>query len=221
VNRSTRDLAADIEQIATFAGTNLASTVANLESNFAQLTKQEVLQQLTAFSINDELVEAARSVKRAAGQINVVIHALGILTCLPLILGEGEIVEALSLGAGSTENQRFDLETNRRVAEFTFIDWRGNDNTRLQKIFKDFYRLAEFKTDKAKELWLTESAHALKYLKSDTSIRSATHKHRNVWDSLRERYPSLETVNDYYRLHSEDVALREFTATVWNPLPRD
>jgi hypothetical protein len=81
------------------------------------------------------LFEAARSIKRAAAQIDVVLHALGIIVLLPAILEDDEVVESLSLGAGNSEAQRFDLETSHRVAEFTFIEWKGNDNTRLQKIF--------------------------------------------------------------------------------------
>jgi len=81
---------------------------------------------------------------------------------LPDILEEDEIVTSLSPGAGSSETKRFDLETSHRVAEFTFIEWTGNDNTRWQKMFKDFYRLAEFDTNQSKELWLTDDAYVLK-----------------------------------------------------------
>ena len=103
-------------------------------------------------------------------------------------------MESLSLGAGSSETKRFDLETNRRIAEFTFIEWTGNDNTRLQKIFKDFYRLAEFETKKRKELWVTDDAYVLKYLRSGSSIRSATHKHRDVWENFQKQYPDAKAV---------------------------
>jgi len=54
---------------------------------------------------------AAALMKRVAGQINVVIHALGILLCLPHILEADEVVEYVSLGAGNT-GRAFDLETN-------------------------------------------------------------------------------------------------------------
>jgi len=58
---------------------------------------------------------AAGLIKQLAGQINVVIHALGILLCLPHILRPGEVIEYVSLGAGNT-GRAFDLETNLRVA---------------------------------------------------------------------------------------------------------
>jgi hypothetical protein len=114
------------------------------------------------------------------------------------------------LGAGTSELRRFDLETTARVAEFTFIDWRGNDNTRLQKVFKDFYRLAEFKTDKRKELWLTEDSFVLKYFRSNSSVRSATHKQRDVWEDFTTKYPSLNRVSEYYRIHATTVSLKVY-----------
>ena len=52
-----------------------------------------------------------------AGQVNVVIHALGILISLPYLLEDDEEIQSLSLGAGNT-GRRYDLETDRRVAEF-------------------------------------------------------------------------------------------------------
>jgi hypothetical protein len=199
-----------VEQVAKFSGTSLAAKISELEFKFSGVEKSQFADQLRAISVNPNLLEAARAVKRAAAQIDVVMHALGILLLLPSILDDGEVVESLSLGAGSTDTKRFDLETDRRVAEFTFIDWRGNDSTRLQKIFKDFYRIAEFNTSKAKELWLTDDSYVLKYLRGGASIRSATHKHRDVWESFRSKYPDIERVGDYYRLHAGNVFLKVY-----------
>lgn len=169
-----QQLAQSVAQVARFSGKNLASRIAELEFKLTTLRGQQIAELLNADSIDEGLLDAARSIKRVAAQIDVVLHALGIVVLLPEILEKDEIVTSLSLGAGSSETKRFDLETNHRVAEFTFIEWTGNDNTRLQKIFKDFYRLAEFDTEKRKELWLTEDAYVLKYLRSGSSIRSAT-----------------------------------------------
>ncbi|HEY4949192.1 MAG TPA: hypothetical protein VIH88_02555 [Candidatus Acidoferrales bacterium] len=204
------DLAASVARIATFAGTNLASRIAQCEFEVAGLEKAHIAEWLGRGSIDQDLLVAARTIKRSAAQIDVVLHALGILLLLPEILEGGEVVESLSLGAGSSKQSRFDLETNRRVAEFTFIDWRGNDNTRLQKIFKDFYRLAEFATNKKKELWVTEDGYVLKYLMSGSSIRSATHKNRDVWECFQAKYPLVEGVKDYYRLHAGAVSLKVY-----------
>lgn len=214
-------LADCVDRVAKFSGQNLASTVAKLEYNFVKLGRTQLAEQMSTARIDITLLRSASVVKRAAKQIDVVIHALGILVLLPTIMDQDETVESLSLGAGSSQTKRFDLETNRRIAEFTFIEWQGNDNTRLQKIFKDFYRLAEFETPKSKELWLIDDASVLKYFQSRTSVRSATHKHRDVREAFHLKYPTVETVSEYYRLNASKVNLRLYggeLSSVWNSL---
>ena len=84
--------------------------------------------------------------ERHLGQINVVIHALGILLCLPHILRPGEVIDYVSLGAGNT-GRAFDLETSLRIAEFKFIHWQGGpESIRQNSLFKDFYEMAEHET---------------------------------------------------------------------------
>ena len=207
-------LAKSVEQIAHFSGRNLASKISELEFKFVALNRQQVTHRLNENSVDQELVRAAREIKRAAAQIDVVLHALGILVLLPSILEDGEIVESLSLGAGSSESKRFDLETTHRIAEFTFIEWTGNDNVRLQKVFKDFYRLAEFRTTKTKELWLTDDAYILRYLRSGSSIRTATGKHREIWERFQKEYPNVQTVQEYYRMRINEVRFRTYTPEV-------
>jgi hypothetical protein len=204
------ELAACVQRVANFAEKNLTSKIAKVEFEVVGLNRSQVTDWLHAAAIDIGLLTSAQTVKRAAAQIDVVLHVLGILVLLPSILNEGELVEGLSLGAGSSKVSRFDLETSHRIAEFTFIEWTGNDNTRLQKIFKDFYRLVEFETTKAKELWLTDDTYVLKYLRSRTSVRSATHKYRDVWEAIQAKYPSIDRVSDYFRLHEKGVALRVY-----------
>src|SRR5580698_10074877 len=93
--------ASSAEQIARFAGKNLASKVNELEFNFTSLRGSEIATKLASHSIDADLLSAAREVKRAAAQIDVVLHVLGILVSLPSILDPDEVVESLSLGAGN------------------------------------------------------------------------------------------------------------------------
>ena len=74
-----------------------------LEFKFVALNRQQVTDRLNENSVDKELVLAAREIKRAAAQIDVVLHALGILVLLPSILEEGEMVEALFLGGDDWE----------------------------------------------------------------------------------------------------------------------
>jgi hypothetical protein len=74
--------------------------------------------------------------KRLADQINVVIHALGILVCLPHLLQPGEVIDYVSLAAGNNW-QAFDPGTNRRIVEFKFIAGtvsRSNSSERWRRI---------------------------------------------------------------------------------------
>ena len=204
------DLAECVNKIARFSGKQLALRIANLEYRFEGATKEKLSAAIADEHINGSVLRAALALKRTVSQIDVVIHALGILALLPSVLEAGEIVESLSLGAGSSEAKRFDVETNQRIAEFTFIEWQGNDNTRLQKVFKDFFRLAECETKKIKELWLSDDQYVLNYLQSKTSLYSATHKHRNVWEEFQQKYPKLRTVHEYYRIRASEVRLRVY-----------
>ena len=63
--------------------------------------------------------KAALTIKNASAQINEIVHALGIINCLPIILQEDERVESLSLASGAA-GDGIDLVTNYRIAEFKF-----------------------------------------------------------------------------------------------------
>jgi len=102
----------------------LTDRLRSLESDFCGLSKEGTAKVCDAKSLNPELLRAAFALKQLAGQINVIIHASGILAALPSILEDSEVIESLSLGAGNT-GRDFDLETDRRVAEFKFINWKG------------------------------------------------------------------------------------------------
>src|SRR5947208_16338951 len=94
--------------------------------------------------------------KLIAAEINVAIHAVGILISLPSLLNEGEKVEKLSLGA-SNIGKAFDVQMDSRVAEFTFINWQGgSESARKKKIFKDFFFLPEANTDKQRFLYVID-----------------------------------------------------------------
>src|SRR5512139_3454671 len=115
------DAAQAIQQ---FEGDSLKRRLLDLENGFARADKQTCQALCADQDITGMLLESAFTLKQVASQINVIIHAVGILMALPCILKEGEVVQALSLGAGNT-GRSFDLETDLRVAEFKFIQWRG------------------------------------------------------------------------------------------------
>src|SRR5271163_3716126 len=94
-----RQVAAVLEK---FGGSNLTATLVRLEAAVRGLTADDCTHVLSSSGVDRELLTAAAALKRLAGQINVSIHATGLLLCLPHILEPGERVEYVSPGAGNT-----------------------------------------------------------------------------------------------------------------------
>ena len=159
---------------------------------------------------------AASELKRIASQVNVTIHALGILLCLPHILEGSETIEYVSLGAGNT-GRRFDLETDLRIAEFKFIRWRGGpESIRQNTTFKDFYELEVYPTPKRKYLYLLGTERALRFFRGRRAMKSVLSRNeelrRRFFDRFGERY---STVGEYFAEHRDLVEV----ADVSNWLP--
>lgn len=198
-----------------FRGGSLRKAVAKLENNLAGLTKAEARSKLGQLGVSMELLLAALLIKRNAGQINEIVHAIGILLSLPHILEDGEVVEGLSLAAGNTGKQ-FDLETNRRVAEFTFIRWQGGSEVmRQNKIFKDFFFLAEAETDKLRELYVVGTAHPSKFLESKRALPQILKGNNKLGKAFLERHgDGIKTVSDYYLPRRHLVAIRDLSQII-------
>lgn len=150
------------------------------------------------------MIDSASSIKQLAGQINVMIHAAGILCSLPQILDTGESVESVSLGAGNT-GRSFDLETNRRVAEFKFIDWRGGaESIRQNSIFTDFYAQAEYRGRRHRYLYVVDPHHPLRFLNGGRALTSVLSRAPKIFDAIQTKYgPEVSRVRDYYRIKKD------------------
>jgi hypothetical protein len=164
--------------------------------------------------VDSALIQAAAAVKRASAQIDVVIHAAGILFALPHILRPGEKVECLSLGAGNA-GSRFDLETGQRIAEFKFIQWQARGNAIREKtLFQDFFKLVRHQTDKEKYLYLLNtdipkrflsgSRDALKVLGRDKAGDECTDRHGRP----------CRTVGEYFAAHRDEVHIENLAKLV-------
>lgn len=127
------DLLKALETVRQFKGSRLATQIAQLECEAEHKTARELQTILEHNIINGDLLRAAVALKRAAAQIDEVVHAVGTLLSLPALLEEEEVIESVSLAAGNT-GRAFDLQTNTRIAEFTFIEWKGgSESIRKQK----------------------------------------------------------------------------------------
>ena len=198
-----------------FTGKDLTKTLARIEKDARGVTEEGGGALLERAGATRKTLAAAAELKRVAAQVNVTIHALGILRCLPHILEAGEKIESISLGAGNT-GRPFDLETNLRVAEFKFIHWRGGPETiRQNATFKDFYLLAAHQTTKRKHLYLLGTQHATTFLRGGRDLNSVLSKdqkvHRMFLGQFGERF---QTVGEYYAVHGREVEIGDMSAWV-------
>jgi hypothetical protein len=189
-----------LDAIARFAPEgDVRSRIANLESDMRNVRGSSLPELLEIERIDDVLLHGALLVKRVSSQINILIHSIGILVSLPYILEEDETIESLSLGAGNT-GRRFDLETDRRVAEFKFIQWRGGaESIRQNSIFIDLFDLAAFDTDRRRCLYVVDASYPLRFLNGGRAIASVLSKSNAKLGEFRRHYGSqYVTVSQYY-----------------------
>lgn len=197
-------------RIEQFRAGSLSSAVAKIEAKFIGSRKETASTALTENQIGGDLLLAAILIKKNSSQINEILHAVGILLVLPTILREGEIVESLSLAAGNT-GKGFDLETNQRIAEFTFIQWQGGPEViRQNKILKDFYFLAEADTCKERELYTIGTSYPEKFFRSKRGLPKILDGNAKLGDAFRKKYgQQFPKVCDYCIPRLSLVTLRD------------
>ncbi|MBO6554767.1 MAG: hypothetical protein JJ926_18120 [Roseitalea sp.] len=193
-----------------FTGPDLTQTLARIESSVQGVAAEDCADFLEGAGVGREALAAAAEMKRLAVQINVTIHALGILLCLPHILEQDERVEHVPLGAGNT-GREFDLETNLRVAEFKFIRWRGGaESIRQNSVFKDYLLLAGHPTAKRKYLYLFGTEHALKFLRGGRALSSVLSRNDKLQKMFADRFGgAFRTVGEYYTVHADAVQIED------------
>lgn len=193
-----------------FEKDSLADQISAIETILQGANAEKFAASFRLLGIDPGLLDAALTMKSVAREINVIIHAVGILLAIPKILADDERVISLSLGAGST-GKNFDLETSQRVAEFKFIQWKGGSEAiRQNSLFKDFYLLAEYDTDKVKELYVVGTKYPMKFLNGGRSLSSVMSRNRSLWDDFSSRYESrFEKVSEFYRYRKGEVVIRD------------
>jgi hypothetical protein len=195
-----------IKDIQSFQGGSLTSSLSEIESAVVGNGVEQMEIFCSEHNIDVDFMSSALEIKKLASQINVIIHAAGIIRSLPSLLKPGEKVESVSLGAGNT-GRKFDLETNFRVAEYKFIDWQGgSESIRQNGIFKDFFELAEYDTEKEKYLHVVGTEVPIRFFNSRRSIDSVLSKQPSLLNKFRQIYGnSLNTVAEYYLLNEMEV----------------
>lgn len=202
-------------RIQDFQQGSLTNRIASLELKFKNADKEASASLLQTLQLNRFLLDSALVLKQTAGQVNVLVHAIGILLALPHILEDHEGILSLSLGAGNT-GKFFDLETTHRVAEFKFINWKGgSESIRQNQLFKDFYLLAEHDTSKRRCLYIVGKTHPLKFLQGGRSLASVMGRNNKLWRDFKRRYGErFSLVSEYYEYRKSLVDLIDITVII-------
>jgi hypothetical protein len=189
---------------------SLRAQIAAIERDLLDKNKADVLLLVEKQGIRDVLTEKLY-IKRLSAQVDVAIHAFGILFALSEIMEDGEVIEYLSLGAGNT-GKAFDVATSKRIAEFKFAKWDGGSNTiRQNGIFKDFLELAiNTKSEgKMKQIFCLSANEVIRFLNnSERSLASVLSR-----NPMNKKYPDVQlqykTVKAFYNDFKNEVEIIE------------
>lgn len=154
---------------------------------------------------------ATLALKVLAGEVDVLLHAIGIAAALPHVLTDGEQVISVSVDhdgggtAGSAGLGVGDLVTDRQVAEFTFIRWaeRGGNGQREVKLLRDLIKLDLLEDTAAsgrrRILYVTGGAPALKFLTSGQTIGKKLGRNADVLARFADRHGQrFSRIGDYW-----------------------
>jgi hypothetical protein len=197
------------------SGSELTRRIASMELSLQSIQRDAASRFVTNEGITPATLSAALLIKEASGQIDVVVHAVGILTSLPYILDEHEVIESLSLGAGNT-GRAHDLETDRQIAEFKFIQWRGGaESIRQNGVFVDLFNLATADTIKRRVLYVVGKQTPLRFFNNKRAISSVLSKDSAIAKRFRSLHgDTFTTVRDYYESVSSSVEIVDLVDVV-------
>lgn len=120
----------------------LTDAIAALEKAMDGRKAEDVPSVLADAGVSIDLLSSAFYARARFGRVNDVIHATAIALALPHLLEPNESLKRPSLAAGNDPSRPFDVETDRRVAEFKLARWDGHDAGRKRQLFKDLVHLA-------------------------------------------------------------------------------
>jgi hypothetical protein len=178
----------------------LRTTVAELEIALKGCGPDEAARIAAAHGLTVDLLRSAIAARDAFGKLSDLIHAAAIALALPHLLAPGEKLVRPSLAAGNTPDRRYDVETDRRIAEFKLSRWDGADGGRQQPTVKDLVRLAADTSGRSAELYVRGS-RPITWLRTTTS---------SVRQQLRRYRTELEAFEQAFG--DPDIAVKAFVA---------
>jgi len=194
-------------------GRELTATIREIEASLTGKQRRAAERTIAGHEIDKAVLEGALAIKDLAGQIHVVIHAVGMLVALPHILERDERIESVSLGAGNTGREH-DLVTDRRIAEFKFIQWRGGaESIRQNSLFLDMFNLASAETEKRRYMYVVDRDYPDRFLANRRAISSVLSRNTAAARRFKalhgEQFKTVADYAVYIKDRVEIVDLRE------------
>ena len=208
-----------LEAFLTFRGSSelLGGRIADIETRVQGSGAGEAVEAAIDWSLDSSVLDGARLAKRLSAQVDVVLHAAGILHSLPHVLEPDEIVQSVSLGAGNT-GRAYDLETDRRIAEFKFIAWAGgSESVRQDNLLIDVFHLASADTEKRRVMYLTGIDIPLRWLRNSRRVtRACLRRKSGTPQRFDEQYgpDRFHFVHEYWAAVERIVEIVDLAALV-------
>lgn len=177
--------------IAVLSNQPLTRRVAGVEAALEGLMLDGVRDVLAGGPLSAETAAAALAVRESLGRISDLIHAGVICATLPRILeGDERITVRPSLASGNDPTRHYDLETDRRIAEFKVAVWQTGSNVmRKRTVFADLVSLAMDPRPLRKQLFVMGDLPG-RFLRGSRSRADMVlqRAHQNLRDSFAQTY---------------------------------
>jgi hypothetical protein len=193
----------------------LTQRVKNLEAALVGRSASAAVAPIGEALLGAPTLVGALELKAVAGQIDTLVHVCGVATALAWVLEPDETIVYVSLGAG-TGDRLYDLETDRRIAEFKFTKWQaaGHNSAREQVLLADVVNLAEADTAKDRYMYVLGVDQQRKFLESGRSLASMMARRQPLLAKVRDRHPDVSTVGGYWAAVQDRVRLVDLVDVV-------
>lgn len=200
-----------VRRVANFATANPGVAIKTIEARLKGCLSHRVVQDPSVLAAA-QVFASADVIKGVVSQINNIVHAAGILGALPKILEPDEVLEYVSLAAG-TGTRRFDIATDRRLAEFKFYLWRKSNSARLRQGLVAFIQMAESDDPRTiRELYFLGTEPFVHFMTGKTQLSTMLKKHHpGLLMQINQKNPAWRTVGDYFMSRRNTVAVRDVT----------
>ncbi|WP_149207366.1 hypothetical protein [Flavobacterium johnsoniae] len=192
------------------------------ESVKETLNGLQKLEKTISISNFETIYLAAKIIKEASSQIDEIVHASGIMIAKEVWLNEDEKVEYLSLGAGN-HKERFDMETNLRIAEFKFGKWneKSANGIRRRGYFGNYVSLLAANDPRIKYFVVEDKVAFIKFMSGKATWRNVLNKNPSGFKKLEKfiienKKEYLVTVGEIYKEFEGRVTIIEFNQIIEN-----